>query len=85
MGQDTRTLCDELSRDEPAHGLRVRALALRNPTFRSICEDYDEARRAAELWRSGDDVNPGRAQEFDRIAEELREEALDYLKCGLSE
>lgn len=84
VGQDLAILCAELARHEPAHGLRVRALALRDPTFRSICEDYDEARRAAERWRIGDDVNLGRAQEFDRIAGELCEEALDYLKSGRS-
>lgn len=84
MGQDITTLFNELALREPAQSVRARTLALRDPTFRSICEDYDEARRAAERWRISDDINLDRAQEFNRIAEDLREEAINYLKSSRS-
>jgi hypothetical protein len=71
---------DDLCRCLPDHALRIRLLTLRDERFRAICDDYGEALRAIEAWRQDNDTAKRRAQEYRRMAEELREEARTYLK-----
>ena len=47
--------------------------------FRSLCADYDEAYRAANVWSRSRSV-PGRAEEYLEVALELEAEILDELR-----
>jgi hypothetical protein len=79
---------DDLCTRHPSHAWQIRRLSLRDPRFRSICDDYGEALDAIEFWRHGKGaakdrlVAKERVVEFCRIAEELRQEVLEYLETS---
>ena len=73
---------DDLCRRFPDHARQIRRLSLRDPKFRSICDDYGEASRAIEIHSHRDGSAKDRAEEFRQIAEDLREELLTYLKTS---
>ncbi len=79
MESDLTVVCDDLSRKHPRHSLAIRRLALRDPRFQEICQDYAQALCAAEAYRAKGPSETGYADELQRIAEDLRDEALDYL------
>ena len=65
----------------PRHGFAIRRLYVRDPEFRSVCDDYGEVQRALEHWQAAD--QPGRVAEYRQLLEELAAEALAILKaCG---
>jgi hypothetical protein len=64
--------------------MQIRRHSLRDPKFRSICDDYGEALRAIEIQRGRGVTSTDRAEEFHRIAEDLREELLTYLNTSSS-
>ncbi len=72
--------CDDLSRKHPRHSLAIRRLVLRDPRFQEICQDYGQALRAAEAYRAKVPSETANAEEFQEIAEDLRDEALDYVE-----
>jgi hypothetical protein len=79
---------DDLCTRHPSHAWQIRRLSLRDPRFRSICDDYGEALDAIEFWRHGKRtakdrmVAKERLAEFCRIAEDLRQEVLEYLETS---
>jgi hypothetical protein len=76
MGDEIRTL----ARRFPQHASTIRRLQARNPDFRSICDDYDDAQRALKHWEAAGQVAPERVAEYRQIVAELEAEALAILE-----
>ena len=72
--------CNDLSRKHPRHSLAIRRLALRDPRFREVCEDYGQALRAAEAYRAKGPSGARNADELQQMAEDLCDEALDFVE-----
>lgn len=54
---------------------------LRNPEFRSLCEDYGDAVEAVERWsQSSDAASIQRAAEYRNLVDDLEKEIDDHLK-----
>jgi hypothetical protein len=64
----------------PQHASSIRRLRARDPNFRSICDDYDEAQRALKHWEAAGQAAPGRVEEYREIVRELEAEALAILQ-----
>lgn len=59
----------------------IRGLLLSDPKFRGICEDYRDAREAAEVWSHSSHGDAKlRSAEFQKISEELEVEIERFLK-----
>ena len=71
---------EALARRFPQHAATIRLLQARDPSFRSICEDYAEARRALKHWEAAGQTAPGRAAEYREIVKELEAEALKAMQ-----
>jgi hypothetical protein len=69
-----------LARRFPQHAATIRALQARDPSFRSICEDYDEAQRALKHWQAAGQGTPERVAEYRQMLTELEVEALAILE-----
>jgi uncharacterized protein YdcH (DUF465 family) len=65
----------------PQHPSAIRRLHARDPDFRSICDDYDDAQRALKHWEAAGRAAPERVAEYREILKELEEEALAILKA----
>ncbi len=53
---------------------------LKNPDFRSLCEDYGEAVEALERWRqSTHPMSSQRVSEYEKLVKDLEQEIEDYL------
>ena len=68
-----------LARRFPQYASKIRRLRTRDPDFRSICDDYDDARRALKHWQAAGQAE--RAAEYREILKELEEEVLAILKA----
>jgi hypothetical protein len=77
--QKVSQIWNELSRRHPDRAEAIEALARRDSHFRSVCEDYGEAIRAVRRWAAAQDSTANKSDEFNRMAEEFRSEALEYL------
>jgi hypothetical protein len=66
---------DALARRFPERALKIGRLQAEDASFRAICEDYDEARRALAYWLSAGQAGDTRAEEYRRIVAELEAEA----------
>ncbi len=54
---------------------------LRNPDFRSLCEDYGDSIEAIERWsHSTDPVSSQRVAEYRRLTKDLEREIEDHLE-----
>jgi hypothetical protein len=74
---------DVLVKQFPRHEFAMRRLYVRDPEFRTICDDYGAVRRALEHWQATDRTAPRRVAEYRQMLEELEAEALAMLKaCG---
>ena len=69
-----------LARRFPQYASKIRRLRARDPDFRSICDDYDDARRALKHWEAAGQAAPERAAEYREILKELEDEVLAILK-----
>jgi outer membrane protein assembly factor BamD (BamD/ComL family) len=65
----------------PRHELAIRRLYVRDPEFRSVCDDCAEVQRALAHWQAADPPLPERVAEYRRMLEELEAEALAVLKA----
>ena len=63
----------------PLRELEIRRQYARNPTFREVCEDYDEALAALRHWEGAGPAGATRAEEYRRIVDELEAEILARL------
>jgi hypothetical protein len=72
---------EALARRFPQHASKIRQLQARDPDFRSICDDYDDAQRALKYWEGAAQVAPGRVAEYREILAELEAEALEILEA----
>jgi hypothetical protein len=72
MGDGIETLACRF----PQHASTIRRLRARDPSFRSICDDYSAAQRALEYWKTAGQAAPGRVEEYREIVKELEAEAL---------
>lgn len=52
----------------------------RDSTFRNVCENYEEAARAAEYWRDAPTRSAERADEYGALVSELEEEIVMRLR-----
>lgn len=68
-----------LVRRFPSHWRAIIVLCEQDEAFRSLCSDYDEAYRAANIWSKSRSV-PGRAEEYLEVARQLEAEILDELR-----
>jgi hypothetical protein len=71
---------EALARRFPQHASTIRRLQARNPDFRSICDDYDDAQRALKHWEAAGQAAPERVAEYRQILTELEAEALAILE-----
>jgi uncharacterized protein YdcH (DUF465 family) len=78
MGSEIGT---SLARRFPQHAAKIRRLRARDPDFRSICDDYDDARRALKHWQAAGQAAPERVAEYREILTELEAEALAILQA----
>jgi hypothetical protein len=76
MGGEIETL----ARRFPQHASKIRRLRAHDPDFRSICDDYDDARRALKHWQAAGQAAPERVAEYREILTELEAEALAILQ-----
>jgi uncharacterized protein YdcH (DUF465 family) len=72
---------EALVRRFPDHARSIRQLQAEDATFRAICEDYGEALRALEHWRTADQSARNRAEEYRRFVQELEDEALAIVEA----
>ena len=72
---------EALARRLPQHASTIRRLQARDPDFRSICDDYDDARRALQHWEAAGQAAPERVEEYRQILKELEAEALAILEA----
>lgn len=70
-----------LARRFPQHASTMRRLQARDPSFRSICDDYGAAQRALEYWEAAGQAAPERVAEYRQILTELEAEALAILEA----
>jgi hypothetical protein len=67
----------------PQRELEIRRRFVRDPHFRSICTDYEEATRALRHWqqaiKQGDREGGRKAEEYKNLLIELEKEILAYL------
>jgi hypothetical protein len=72
---------EALARRFPQHASTIRRLQVRDPCFRSICDDYGEAQRALKYWEAAGQAAPGRVEEYRQMVKELEAEALAILEA----
>jgi hypothetical protein len=77
MGDEIETLACRF----PQHASSIRRLQARDPSFRSICEDYAEAQRALKHWQAAGQAAPERVAEYRESLKELEAEALAALEA----
>jgi hypothetical protein len=65
----------------PQHASTIRRLQARDPTFRSICDDYAEVQRALRNWEAVGGAASERVAEYRRSLQELEAEALAILEA----
>jgi hypothetical protein len=66
----------------PLHASTIRRLHARDPSFRSICDDYAEVQRALKHWEAAGRAAPERAAEYRESLQELETEALAILEAS---
>jgi len=71
---------ETLVRRFPEHELAVRRLYARDPTFRTICGDYDEALRGLRQWQSADTPANDRIEQYRELLNDLESEALKFVE-----
>jgi hypothetical protein len=71
---------DTLACRFPQHASTIRRLQARDPEFRSICDDYDDAQRALKHWEAAGQTAPEMVAEYRQILAELEAEALAILE-----
>ena len=54
---------------------------MRDPEFRSVCDDYGDVQRALEHWQAAGQAAPERVAEYREILEELEAEVLANLQA----
>jgi hypothetical protein len=72
---------ETLARRFPQHASTIRRLHARDPSFRSICDDYGEAQRALKHWQAAGRAAPERVAEYRQILTELEAEALAIVQA----
>ena len=72
---------ETLARRFPQHVSTICRLQARDPSFRSICDNYGEAQRALKHWEAAGQVAPERVAEYRQILTELEAEALAILQA----
>jgi uncharacterized protein YdcH (DUF465 family) len=72
---------ESLARRFPQHASTIRRLQARDPSFRSICDDYGEAQRALKHWEAAGQAAPERVAEYRQMLTELEAEALAILEA----
>jgi hypothetical protein len=77
MGDENKAL----ARRFPQHASTIRRLRARDPSFRSICDDYGEAQRALKHWESAGKAAPERVAEYRQMLTELEAEASAILEA----
>ena len=68
-----------LARRFPQYASKIRRLRARDPDFRAICDDYNDARSALKHWEAAGQAE--RAAEYREILKELEEEVLAILEA----
>ncbi len=62
-------------------GARIEREILKNPEFRSLCEDYGDAVEALECWtQAGDPAAQQKISEYRKLVEDLDREIEDHLR-----
>jgi hypothetical protein len=72
---------DALAGRFPHHASAIRRLQARDPTFRSICDDYGVVQSALKHWEATGQAVPERVAEYRQSLEELEAEALAILQA----
>lgn len=63
----------------PEREFEIRQRCVRDPEFRSVCADYEEAAAALRHWRKAATEGDQRAEEYQSLLEELGAEILAQL------
>lgn len=67
----------------PQRELEIRRCFARDAQFRAVCADHEEATRAHRHWlhaaKGGDPEASRKAADYERLIDELEQEALTYL------
>ena len=63
----------------PKRELAIHRLCAREPEFRGLCNDYEEAVTAFRFWEAPENVDRGKADDFRRLAAEIEADILAFL------
>lgn len=63
----------------PDHALVIRRRQRDDPTFRELCDDFEEANRASIYWRSAPNQSEERANQYRELVTELEAEIENLL------
>jgi hypothetical protein len=64
----------------PGHQLAIRQRMIADPSFRSLCEDFDVAFEALRRWETSADANrTARVTEFKALLDDLEQDILREL------
>jgi hypothetical protein len=72
---------EALARRFPQYAPTIRRLQMRDPNFRSICDDFSAAQRALKHWEAVGQAAPEMVAEYRQIVTELEGEALAILQA----
>ena len=63
----------------PTHELAIHRLYAREPEFRGLCNDYEEAVSALRYWEARKKVDEGKVADFRRLAAEIEADIVAFL------
>jgi hypothetical protein len=63
----------------PARELAIHRLHAREPEFRGLCNDYEEAVSALRYWETRKNVDEEKAGDFRRLAAEIEADIVAFL------
>jgi hypothetical protein len=67
----------------PQREFDIRRRLARDPSFKSICSDYEDATKALRHWqratKAGDPEGGGKVEDYNNLVIELEQEVLEHL------
>jgi hypothetical protein len=63
----------------PTREFEIRQRCVRDPEFRSVCADYEEAAAALRYWQKAATEGDRRVEEYQSLLDELEAEILERL------
>lgn len=65
---------ESLNKRFSEHALAIRRLQRDDPVFRELCDDFEDAKRASDYWKSSPEQSEERAIQYQELVNELEVE-----------